>query len=77
MANDTHDESPPFLLYVRSACMVCSAKSYSCPYCNGEGREYIEAADQTIGRWIRKLDGERKENILRIANKSPTGKEDG
>ena len=53
------------VLYVKSICLVCLDKTYSCPYCNGEGKTYIEAADKTIATWINNLSTERKGDIMK------------
>ena len=52
------------VLYVKSMCMSCLNRTYSCPYCDGEGKTYIEAADKTVARWISGLNDERKNDIL-------------
>jgi hypothetical protein len=57
------------VLYVRSMCMVCRDKTYNCPYCDGEGKTYIEAADKTVARWINNLSTERKDDIIKYIQK--------
>jgi hypothetical protein len=52
-------------LYVMSMCMVCRNKTYTCHYCNGEGKTYIQASDRTIAKWISNLNKERKEDIMK------------
>jgi DNA-binding NarL/FixJ family response regulator len=47
-------------------------KTYSCPYCNGEGRTYIEAADKTIATWINNLSTERKSDIMKYVSQGLT-----
>jgi len=45
-------------------CFVCRDKTLNCPYCDGEGQNYIEASDKTIARWINNLSEERKSGII-------------
>ena len=52
------------VLYVRSTCLACLDRTYNCPYCDGEGRTYIQAADKTVARWINNLSIERKNDIM-------------
>jgi len=51
-------------LYTKSTCMACINKVYSCPYCNGEGKVYVEASDKSVSRWLAGLTEERKQSIL-------------
>ncbi len=62
---DEPKENDKGVLYVRSICLSCLDKTYSCPYCDGEGKTYIEAADKTVARWIRNLSEERKSVIMK------------
>jgi len=57
------------VLYVKTTCMVCRGKTYQCHYCLGEGKNYIEAADTVIVRWINNLNKERKEDIMKAIQK--------
>jgi len=59
------DDNNVGVLYVRSICMVCAGKTFSCHYCNGEGKNYIEAADKTVIRWINNLSNDRRDDILK------------
>jgi len=52
------------VLYVKTTCMVCRNQQYNCPYCDGEGQNYVEAADKTVARWIRGLSNERRDDIM-------------
>jgi len=65
MDDPNPDENNGDPLYVQGTCMVCVGKTVSCHYCNGTGKNYIEAADKTVIRWINNLTTERKEDILR------------
>jgi hypothetical protein len=62
--NDTDHEGG--LLYVKSTCLVCLHRTYTlgCPYCDGQGKTYIQASDTIIGEWVKNLDEERKNEIL-------------
>jgi hypothetical protein len=53
-------------LYVKGVCMTCRNKTYSCPYCNGEGKVYLEASDKSVSRWIAGLTKERRDDILKM-----------
>lgn len=44
--------------------MICLNKTFSCHYCDGEGKSYIEASDKTISRWVNNLSTERKGDIM-------------
>jgi len=57
------------VLYVKSTCMVCRNQQYNCPYCDGEGQNYVEAADKTVARWINNLSSERKSDIMKHIRK--------
>ncbi|MAF79841.1 hypothetical protein CL629_02050 [bacterium] len=59
------DHFPDAKLYTRSLCMTCKGKNYSCYYCNGDGKNYIEASDKTIARWIVGVGEERRSDIMR------------
>ena len=52
------------LLYVKSTCLPCLNRTVNCPYCNGAGTTYIEAADRTVARWINNLSAERKKDMM-------------
>jgi len=51
-------------LFIKSMCMVCLNKVMSCYYCNGMGTVFVEASDKGIGRWLAKIDEERREDIM-------------
>tara|TARA_R110000824_G_scaffold99080_1_gene236116 strand:+ start:486 stop:686 length:201 start_codon:yes stop_codon:yes gene_type:complete len=53
-------------LYVRGICMACGNKTYSCPYCNGEGKVYVEASDKSVSRWLAGLTKERRDDIIEM-----------
>lgn len=57
------------VLYVKSVCMTCLNKTSHCHYCNGEGRNYIEASDKTIAQIINNLSSQRKCDILKYIEK--------
>jgi hypothetical protein len=44
--------------------MSCRNRTFNCPYCNGEGKNYIEASDKTIAKWVNNLSAERKGDII-------------
>jgi len=48
-------------------------RTYNCSYCNGEGKNYTEAADLSVAKWIINLNDERKDAIIRYI----TGKGEG
>jgi hypothetical protein len=64
MDDEADDYFPGAPLYTRSLCMTCRGKNYSCYYCNGDGKNYIEASDKTVARWIGGISEERRSNIL-------------
>jgi hypothetical protein len=69
MDDNASNREEGYLLYVRSVCMTCLGKSYSCPYCEGEGKNYIQASDKTVARWINNLNKDRKEDIMKLVKK--------
>ena len=38
--------------------------AYNCAYCNGEGKNYTEAPDRSVAKWINSLNDERKDDII-------------
>ena len=71
MDNPARDDKES-VLYVKSICLVCLDKTYHCPYCNGEGKSYIEASDKTIAGWINNLSTERKGDIMKYIKQGLT-----
>jgi len=69
MEDDTGDDQTCRVLYVNSTCMICANKTLHCHYCNGEGKNYIEASDKTIAKIINDLSPQRKCDILRYIKK--------
>ena len=69
MDDENKDHEERGVLYVKSMCMVCRNRTLNCPYCDGEGTSYIEAADRTIARWINNLSSQRKDDILKYITK--------
>jgi len=53
-------------LYVKSSCMVCRNKTYTCNYCDGVGSVYVQASDNVVSGWVRGLTRERRDCILEM-----------
>lgn len=45
-------ESDEGKLYIRISCSICLGKVRACPYCDLDGKHYIEASDKKIRDWL-------------------------
>jgi len=54
-------------LYVKTGCLVCLNKVYSCSYCDGVGSVFVEASDKTVSKWFSQLTDDRKQDIINMA----------
>lgn len=45
-------ESNEDKLYIKISCSICLGKVRSCPYCDLEGKHFIEASDKKIRDWL-------------------------
>ena len=52
-------------LYIKSICMTCRGKGgFHCPYCDIDGRNYIEASDKSVVEYLKGIEKDRLEGIL-------------
>ena len=72
MDDNSHNSAS---LYTRSVCMVCMGRQYTCPYCDGEGKNYIEASDNYIVKWFGSLNKDRRTAMIEEIRKGE--KKDG
>lgn len=49
-------------LYVRVTCSICRGKNSGCPYCDSQGKHYIEATVKKIEKWLSEQNNEDKVN---------------
>lgn len=48
-------------LFIKTRCSVCRGKTRGCPYCDSEGKHYLEATVKRIGKWLSEQSEEDKE----------------
>lgn len=54
-------------LYIKSVCMTCRGKrGLSCPYCDLDGKNYIEASDKSVIQYLKGIEKDRLESILEV-----------
>ena len=54
-------------LYIKSICMTCRGKGgFHCPYCDIDGRNYIEASDKSVVEYLKGIEKDRLESILEV-----------
>ena len=54
-------------IYIRTVCMTCRGKKgLSCPYCDLDGRNYIEASDKSMIEYLKGIEKDRLESILEV-----------
>ena len=54
-------------LYIKSICMTCRGKGgFHCPYCDIDGRNYIEASDKSVVEYLKGIEKDRLEGILEV-----------
>ena len=59
-------------LFVLNKCFTCQGKKIFCPYCDSNGKAYIEASDKTINEWFKSQTNERKEEIINLFKEDET-----
>lgn len=47
-------------LYVKVSCGICRGTSRSCPYCDEQGKHFLEASSKRITEWLKNQDEENK-----------------
>lgn len=56
-------------LYIKSICMTCRGKGgFHCPYCDIDGRNYIEASDKSVVEYLKGIEKDRLESILEVVD---------
>ncbi len=56
-------------LYIKSVCMTCRGKrGLSCPYCDLDGKNYIEASDKSVIQYLKGIEKDRLESILEVVD---------
>ncbi len=54
-------------LYIKSVCMTCRGKGgFHCPYCDIDGRNYIEASDKSVVEYLKGIGDDRLNGILEL-----------
>lgn len=53
-------------LYVRIKCSICNGKVPGCPYCDSEGKHYIEASVKRIAFWLKQQSAKDKEKYKKV-----------
>lgn len=43
-------------LYIKISCSICNGMSRGCPYCDEQGKHYIEATVKRVAEWLREQD---------------------
>lgn len=50
-------------LYVKIACSVCRGLTRGCPYCDEQGKHFVEASDKSISHWLMRQEKDEKEKF--------------
>lgn len=45
-------------LFVKIRCSICKGKNPGCPYCDAEGKHYVEATVRRVTEWLGEQDDE-------------------
>ena len=53
-------------LYIKSVCMTCRGRhGLHCPYCDIDGKNYIEVSDKGVVEYLNSIEKDRLEEILK------------
>ena len=47
-------------LYIKVTCSVCRGLIRGCPYCDEQGKHFVEASDNRVADWLEKQNKEEK-----------------